>query len=105
MVLSRSSGWRDGLVTALAHGRLDVADFESGFVVAHGGASRRVIYRNAFDTGHLTNALFHFVHTKYRQHVMNFNSARFHCISLLASSIVKCICFELAVMAGSHPET
>jgi hypothetical protein len=36
----QSWGGRGRFIRALAHGRRDIGDRESGFVVAHGGASR-----------------------------------------------------------------
>lgn len=47
----RSDSRRSGIVPALAHGRLDIGDLKSGFVVAHSGISGSEIHSNAFDTG------------------------------------------------------
>jgi hypothetical protein len=77
------SGGRDRLIPALAHNRLDIGDLEPRFVVAHGRASRSEIHRHAFDTRHLTNPLFHFVHAQYGQHVVHFNNARLHRATLV----------------------
>ena len=67
-----------GLMTAPADGRLDVADREPGFVVAHGGASRGEVDGHALDARRLAEPPFELVHAQYRQHVVYFNDARFH---------------------------
>jgi len=70
-----------GLVPTQTHGRLDIGDFESGFVVAHRRVSASVVHRNALDARHLANPLLHFVDAQYRQHGVHFHHARFHRIS------------------------
>jgi hypothetical protein len=79
----RGQGFACRLIPGLVHGLLDIGDLESGFVVAHGGASRSVIHCNAFNTRHLANPLFHFVRAQYRQHVVDFKNGRFHRTSLV----------------------
>ena len=74
----RSGGGCGRLKSALTHGGLDIADIEAGFVVTHRGASRGVIYGNAFDARHLANPLFHSNYAQDREHVVHFNYARFH---------------------------
>ena len=70
-------------------GRLDIGELESGFVVAHCGASRSVIYGSAFDTRDLANPLFHFGHAQRRQHVAHFNNARSHRDSLVVFIFIQ----------------
>jgi len=47
---------------ALSNVRPDIGDIESGFVVAHCGASRGVVHSDALNTRHLANPLFHSIH-------------------------------------------
>ena len=63
---------------ALAHGRLEIGDLETSFVVAHCGACRSVIHCHALDAWHLANSLFHFVHAQDRQHLGHFDNAGTH---------------------------
>ena len=95
--LTCRQGFAGGLIPALVHGRLDIGDLEPGFVVAHRGASRGVIHCNAFDTRHLANPLFHFVHAQYRQHGVHFNDARLHRASLTAFT------FNSSCYISNHP--
>ena len=76
-----------GLIPALAHGRLDIGDFESGFVETHGGVSGSVIHCDTFDARHLANPLLHILHAQHREHVVHFNNTRLHRASSVNPSI------------------
>ena len=67
-----------GLKPVLAHGRLDIGDFEVVFVVADRSATRSMVHGNALDAGHPADSFFDREYAQYRQHVVYFNNARFH---------------------------
>src|SRR5450830_1571603 len=71
-------GFAGRLIPASVHGRLDIGDLESGFVVAYRGASRSEIHYDACDTRQLANTLFHSVRAQCGHHAAHFNDARFH---------------------------
>ena len=74
----QSARCRVGFIPALAHGRADIGDIESGFVISDCGSSSSKIDGNAFDTRHFANSLFNARHAQHRQHVAHFHDARFH---------------------------
>lgn len=80
----RPVDWCLQLESALAHRRLDIGDFESGFVESHGGVCGREINGDAVDPGDLANSLLDFIDTEHLQHVVHFHDACFHDGSLLS---------------------